>query len=59
MRADHATPPLPKDPGALRALLLATLEACQTLTTERDEMAAQRDALEPFHAGCPYPQWRM
>ena len=45
MRADHATPPLPKDPAALRALLLATLEACQTLTTERDEIAAQRDAL--------------
>ena len=45
MRADHATPPLPKDPAALRALLLATLEACQTLTTERDKIAAQRDAL--------------
>jgi 4-hydroxybenzoate polyprenyltransferase len=27
------------------ALLLATLEACQTLTTQRDEIAAQRDAL--------------
>jgi hypothetical protein len=45
MRADHATPPLPKDPAALRAMLLATLEACQTLTTQRDEIAAERDAL--------------
>lgn len=45
MRADHATPPLPKDPAALRAMLLATLETCQTLTTERDKIAAERDAL--------------
>lgn len=45
MRAAQDTPILPEDPAALRALLLATLKTCETLTTERDDIAAERDAL--------------
>jgi len=45
--ADHARPPLPKDPAALRAMLLAKLEACQTLTNERDALAARNEQLPP------------
>ncbi len=43
--AGDDTPTLPEDPAALRALLLAALERCDTLTAERDGTAAERDAL--------------
>jgi transposase len=43
--AGDDTQTLPEDPAALRALLLAALEECDTLAAERDGLAAERDAL--------------
>lgn len=45
MRAGDDTSNLPEDPAALRALLLAALETCDTLSAERDGLVAERDAL--------------
>jgi transposase len=43
--AGDDTPTLPEDPAALRALLLAALEKCDTLTAKLDGIAAERDEL--------------
>ncbi len=45
MRAGDDTSSLPEDPAALRALLLAALQTCDTLSVERDGLVAERDAL--------------
>ena len=45
MRAGDDTSSLPEDPAALRALLLAALETCDTLSAERDALAARNERL--------------
>lgn len=45
MRAGDDTSSLPEDPAALRALLLAALQTCDTLSVERNGLVAERDAL--------------
>jgi transposase len=46
MRAAGAdTPTLPEDPAVLRALLLETLAKCDTLSAERDALAARNEQL--------------
>ena len=43
--AGDDTPRLPKDPAALRTLLLETLARCDTLSAELGNVASERDAL--------------
>lgn len=45
MRAGNDMSSLPEDPAALRAMLLAALQTCDTLSVERDSLVAERDAL--------------